>query len=346
MPATRRRSRTSSTSPATRATSPSGLYDDGTPGELFITMAKEGSTVGGLMDAFGTAISLCLQYGVPVKSCEKVRPQPVRAERVHQEPGHPDRQSRWTTSSAGPGETDAVVADLRAAARATNHLRDLDVRLLAHDAYRDLLPERLRDGLEEMFADVAQERAAEHRRIAGRLRSAAYRRRMARTQAFFSQPDALPESRHARTPIRTLAGRRILRRHRRVVTLSRTLTAHSPDAALHELRLQCKKLRYLLELFAELYDPAAMARLVKRLRRLQNRLGSFHDCAVQLASLQAYWDRAATTHPQSLALTLSFGGLMGALYREQLRHRERALNALSSIRDRTAKTLFKRTFRT
>ncbi|MFH0909639.1 MAG: vitamin B12-dependent ribonucleotide reductase [bacterium] len=45
-----------------------GLYDDDTPGELFITMAKEGSTVGGLMDAFGTAISMCLQYGAPVKS--------------------------------------------------------------------------------------------------------------------------------------------------------------------------------------------------------------------------------------------------------------------------------------
>jgi ribonucleoside-diphosphate reductase alpha chain len=49
-----------------------GLYEDGTPGELFITMAKEGSTVGGLMDSFGTAISLCLQYGVPLKTlCEK-----------------------------------------------------------------------------------------------------------------------------------------------------------------------------------------------------------------------------------------------------------------------------------
>jgi ribonucleoside-diphosphate reductase alpha chain len=43
-----------------------GLYDDGKPGELFITMAKEGSTVGGIMNAFGTAISLCLQYGVPL----------------------------------------------------------------------------------------------------------------------------------------------------------------------------------------------------------------------------------------------------------------------------------------
>jgi ribonucleoside-diphosphate reductase alpha chain len=44
-----------------------GLYPDNRPGELFITMAKEGSTIGGLMDSFGTAISLSLQYGVPLE---------------------------------------------------------------------------------------------------------------------------------------------------------------------------------------------------------------------------------------------------------------------------------------
>ena len=44
-----------------------GLYEDGRPGELFITMAKEGSTIGGLMDCFGTAISMSLQYGVPLQ---------------------------------------------------------------------------------------------------------------------------------------------------------------------------------------------------------------------------------------------------------------------------------------
>jgi len=43
-----------------------GLYEDGRPGELFITMAKEGSTVGGLMDCFGTAVSMSWQYGVPL----------------------------------------------------------------------------------------------------------------------------------------------------------------------------------------------------------------------------------------------------------------------------------------
>jgi ribonucleoside-diphosphate reductase alpha chain len=49
-----------------------GLYDDGLPGEIFITMAKEGSTVSGLMDSFATAVSLALQYGVPLKVlCDK-----------------------------------------------------------------------------------------------------------------------------------------------------------------------------------------------------------------------------------------------------------------------------------
>ncbi len=45
-----------------------GMYEDGAPGELFITMSKEGSTIGGLMDSLGTAISVALQYGVPIKS--------------------------------------------------------------------------------------------------------------------------------------------------------------------------------------------------------------------------------------------------------------------------------------
>ncbi|HXD80766.1 MAG TPA: hypothetical protein VNU27_04245, partial [Candidatus Acidoferrum sp.] len=44
-----------------------GLFDDGTPGELFVTMAKEGSTISGLMDAFATQTSYALQFGVPLK---------------------------------------------------------------------------------------------------------------------------------------------------------------------------------------------------------------------------------------------------------------------------------------
>ena len=44
-----------------------GVYEDGRPGELFITMAKEGSTISGLVDAFAMAVSLALRYGVPLQ---------------------------------------------------------------------------------------------------------------------------------------------------------------------------------------------------------------------------------------------------------------------------------------
>jgi len=44
-----------------------GTYEDGSPGEIFLVMSKEGSTISGLMDAFATAISLALQYGVPLE---------------------------------------------------------------------------------------------------------------------------------------------------------------------------------------------------------------------------------------------------------------------------------------
>jgi ribonucleoside-diphosphate reductase alpha chain len=45
-----------------------GLYDDGAPGEMFLTMSKEGSTIGGMVDAVATLTSLGLQHGVPLKA--------------------------------------------------------------------------------------------------------------------------------------------------------------------------------------------------------------------------------------------------------------------------------------
>jgi len=44
-----------------------GMYEDGAPGEIFIVMAKEGSTLSGVMDSFATTCSMALQYGVPLK---------------------------------------------------------------------------------------------------------------------------------------------------------------------------------------------------------------------------------------------------------------------------------------
>ena len=70
-----------------------GLYPDGQPGEIFLKMAKEGSTVSGLMDTFATTVS----RGAPVRRAaarprQQVRPRPVRAVGLHGQPGDPDRE--------------------------------------------------------------------------------------------------------------------------------------------------------------------------------------------------------------------------------------------------------------
>jgi ribonucleoside-diphosphate reductase alpha chain len=62
-----------------------GLYEDGSPGEVFITMAKEGSTIGGLMDTIATLVSVALQYGVPIESLVR------KFEHVRFEPNGPTR---------------------------------------------------------------------------------------------------------------------------------------------------------------------------------------------------------------------------------------------------------------
>ncbi|MBV8083926.1 MAG: vitamin B12-dependent ribonucleotide reductase, partial [Chloroflexi bacterium] len=88
-----------------------GLYEDGTPGEIFLKMAKEGSTVSGLMDSFATAISLALQYGVPLQALvDKFSPSRFEPQGFTKNPEIPIAKSvmdyifRWLASRFLPQE--------------------------------------------------------------------------------------------------------------------------------------------------------------------------------------------------------------------------------------------------
>ena len=70
-----------------------GLYEDGQPGELFLTMAKEGSTISGFADAFAQAISYALQYGVPLQDLvDKFSHVRFEPSGMTKQPGHPLRE--------------------------------------------------------------------------------------------------------------------------------------------------------------------------------------------------------------------------------------------------------------
>jgi ribonucleoside-diphosphate reductase alpha chain len=94
-----------------------GLFDDGQPGELFITMAKEGSTIGGLMDTIGTLTSMSLQYGVPLETLLKKfahqRFEPsgfTKNPEIRNASSIIDYVFRWLALQFIPGYRDALIA--------------------------------------------------------------------------------------------------------------------------------------------------------------------------------------------------------------------------------------------
>ena len=79
-----------------------GLYEDGQPGEVFLLMAKEGSTISGLMDSFAQAVSVALQYGVPLQILvDKFTHSRFEPSGFTKNPRFRWRSPSWTTSSGG-----------------------------------------------------------------------------------------------------------------------------------------------------------------------------------------------------------------------------------------------------
>jgi CHAD domain-containing protein len=112
-----------------------------------------------------------------------------------------------------------------------------------------------------------------------------------------------------------LAPRLIAKQHRRLLRKGRKISADSPDKDLHRLRIEGKKLRYLLEFFAGLFPRRRITGLIKQLKKLQDNLGAFNDLAIQQASLESYLESRAEPSPREAA---AVGGLV-SLLRERRR---------------------------
>ncbi len=231
-----------------------------------------------------------------------------------------------------------IVGDL---ARQTNRLRDLDVYLLARDEYRGLLPPGLRPTLEKMFKDFSAERADEVRRVTTKLRAPSWHKLFREIEEYFSQATPHESSPAAGLHVGPLAFGRIYKRYRKVRGIAREIGAEASDEAVHQLRIECKKLRYLMEFFNELIPEEEGAAQLKVLRRLQNRLGEFNDASVQQKSLLDYWEQ----HKSKSATALGVGGLVSILYQRQQRTRGLIDQELEVFCSGSTASSFKRTFK-
>jgi CHAD domain-containing protein len=115
------------------------------------------------------------------------------------------------------------------------------------------------------------------------------------------------------------------------VKIERSLGADTPDEAVHQVRIQCKKLRYLIEFFGELLPSDETDHIEKQLRRLQTSLGLFNDYSVQQRTLLDYWEQKRKTGGNHEGLALSLGGLIALLNEGQQTERKRFHDTLDDF---------------
>jgi CHAD domain-containing protein len=226
----------------------------------------------------------------------------------------------------------------------TTPTRDLDVYLVGYEAMAAGLVAATPAELQPFRTYLRRRRYAARRRLVRGLRSERFAGLLADWRAALSEltaPDQGPAAAE-------FAAARIARAHRKVLRLGRAITQDSPPDSLHDLRKRCKELRYLLEFFAPLHDPAVHSKAVKQLKGLQDCLGEFQDGQVQQQEIRAIAaamrDRPGTPVTALLAMgevasqvaagqhaaRHEFAGRFAGFAAAGTRHRFRALTAAAA----------------
>ena len=200
----------------------------------------------------------------------------------------------------------------------TNALRDLDVYLLSEDKFQARLPGAMRPDIVPLFDYLRLLREGTLAEVIASLSSSEYAQAVQEWEAFLNEPvPKKPEAANAALPIVDLARKRIYKRYRRVIKDGDYILTHMQDELLHALRIECKKLRYLMEFFASLFPRKKMTRLIKQLRRLQDNLGDFNDLSVQQEYLMRMAEELPLDDPRSRNALVATGYLVENLGYEQ-----------------------------
>jgi CHAD domain-containing protein len=248
-------------------------------------------------------------------------------------------------SSYSPERASILKAGFGRLASATNELRDLDVYLLARESLMGAVPPMLSNGASQLFDEFERRRKRVQKQVATWLQSDAYRKQVDDLLKLVPANDPGAAGPEAANPVADLAKARIWRRYRKVIKLGRAIDDSTPDEEVHDLRLECKKLRYLLDFFGHLINPETGTELIKPLKKLQDRLGAFNDCAVQSEFLLAYARDAARRGQAGKEIALAVGALVGDLHQRMLQHRSQTTVRFSAFDVDLVRNRFRESFR-
>ncbi len=226
----------------------------------------------------------------------------------------------------------------------TNLMRDRDVYLMSRDDYFALIPPQAHPGLDILFDLLERERHEALEKVRAMLTSRAYKDRIKSMQKLFEDPKSLPSGPKAKLLSKPFAAGLVLKRYNKVCQLARTITSDTPDETIHGLRIQCKKLRYLIESAQPLFDEKQVKALLKTLKGLQEHLGSFNDQSVQQATLAQCLEQYTGKGLKAKSLAESIGALTAMLYRKQLDERQLIIDNLSQFYSQATRDAFNALF--
>jgi CHAD domain-containing protein len=200
----------------------------------------------------------------------------------------------------------------------TTPTRDLDVYLLGYPSMAAGLAAATEQELAPFAEHLRRQRAIAYRQLARGLRSARFASLAGEWPHELQQIASAP----GRKPLTgAFAARRIGKAHNLVLTTGAAIDRASPPQALHELRKRCKELRYLLEVFASLHDPADQWRAVNELKALQDCLGEFQDTEVQITELRAFASAMMADRSAPAETLLAMGEIAAGLAARQAKAR-------------------------
>lgn len=230
--------------------------------------------------------------------------------------------------------------------RSTNRLRDLDVYLLEEEAYRAMLPQSLQPGLDAVFSRLKSERRRALSDMVQVLDKPEYLNLMDSWAAFL-RGEQSRRGKDSAVPAIALAQKFIFKRFKQILKKGQAIGDDTPDEALHDLRIDCKKLRYLLEFFASLFPKDKMDKLIGSMKKLQDNLGDFNDLSVQQQELMTYLNEVLPRSQRAdrLLCAAAIGGLIARLHDRQQTVRRKFASAFAVYAKKKNVRLYRDLFR-
>jgi len=226
----------------------------------------------------------------------------------------------------------------------TNKARDIDVYLCKREEYLSILPEKLRLPMEKYFDRLQAQRKREYKKLLRELHSSHYRKFIAEWEAFLNRKKSFGKAANSETPALEIASKFIRGRLKKILLSGKAISSTTPDCELHALRIECKKLRYLMEFFSSLFPEEEIETLTSQMKKLQDNLGSFNDLRIQQETLELSITKISPENPELRLLTAAIGGLVTHIYNEKLKVRADFDEAFKRFADRKNLALFDKLF--